>query len=71
MGSSARHGRGFVAGDAERGASIAYFTVFSLAPTLPWSSVAGLVFGATPRRRHRRPVDGLMGRETAESPCRP
>lgn len=61
---------GFIADDAfSRGASIAYFTLFSLAPVLlVVIAVAGLVFGQ--EAAQGAVVDqlsGLMGRETAEA----
>ena len=63
-------GEGFVADDAwSRGASIAYFTVFSLAPTLlVVIAVAGLVFGRDAAQGAIvDQLSGLMGRETAEA----
>jgi membrane protein len=62
-------GEGFVADDAwSRGASIAYFTVFSLAPTLlVVIAAAGLVFGRDAAQGTIvDQLSGLMGRETAE-----
>ena len=52
-------GESFIADDAwSRGASIAYFTLFSVAPTLlVVIAVAGLVFGQeAAQRRHRQPA---------------
>jgi len=61
-------GEGFVADDAwSRGASIAYFTLFSVAPTLlVVIAVAGLVFGRDAAQGAIvGQLSGLMGRETA------
>jgi membrane protein len=63
-------GEGFIADDAwSRGASIAYFTLFSVAPTLlVVIAVAGLAFGR--EAAQGAIVDqlgGLMGRGTAEA----
>jgi membrane protein len=63
-------GEGFVADDAwSRGASIAYFTLFSVAPALlVVIAVAGLEFGRDAAEGaivHQ--LSGLMGRETAEA----
>jgi membrane protein len=63
-------GEGFIEDDAwSRGASIAYFTLFSMAPTLlVVIAVAGLVFGEDAARGAIvSQLDGLMGRETAEA----
>ncbi len=63
-------GEGFVGDDAwSRGASIAYFTLFSLAPTLlVVIAVAGLIFGQDAARGAIvGQLGGLMGRETAEA----
>ena len=63
-------GEGFVADDAwSRGASIAYFTLFSMAPTLlVVIAVAGLVFGQEAAQGAIvSQLGGLMGRETAEA----
>lgn len=63
-------GEGFVADDAwSRGASIAYFTMFSLAPALlVVIAVAGLVFGhEAAQGAIVSQLSGLMGRETAEA----
>ena len=63
-------GEGFVADDAwSRGASIAYFTLFSVAPTLlVVIAVAGLVFGRDAAQGAIvGQLGGLMGRETAEA----
>lgn len=61
---------GFIADDAfSRGASIAYFTLFSLAPVLlVVIAVAGLVFGQKAAEGAVvGQLSGLMGRETAEA----
>lgn len=61
-------GEGFVNDDAwSRGASIAYFTLFSLAPTLlVVIAVAGLIFGRDAAQGAIvGQLSGLMGRETA------
>lgn len=61
---------GFIADDAfSRGASIAYFTLFSLAPVLLLViAVAGLVFGQEAAEGAVvEQLSGLMGRETAEA----
>ncbi|TAJ97296.1 MAG: YihY/virulence factor BrkB family protein [Reyranella sp.] len=61
---------GFIDDDAlSRGASIAYFTLFSLAPVLLLViAVAGLVFGQDAARGAIvDQLSGLMGRETAEA----
>ncbi len=61
---------GFVADDAfSRGASIAYFTLFSLAPVLLLViAVAGLVFGQDAAQGAVvDQLSGLMGRDTAEA----
>lgn len=63
-------GEGFVADDAwSRGASIAYFTMFSLAPALlVVIAVAGLMFGhEAAQGAIVSQLSGLMGRETAEA----
>lgn len=63
-------GEGFVADNAwSRGASIAYFTLFSVAPTLlVVIAVAGLVFGhEAAQGAVVSQLGGLMGRETAEA----
>lgn len=63
-------GEGFVDDDAwSRGASIAYFTLFSVAPTLlVVIAVAGLVFGHDAAQGAVvNQLSGLMGRETAEA----
>lgn len=63
-------GEGFIADDAwSRGASIAYFTLFSVAPTLlVVIAVAGLVFGHDAAQGAIvAQLSGLMGRETAEA----
>jgi uncharacterized BrkB/YihY/UPF0761 family membrane protein len=62
-------GEGFVADDAwSRGASIAYFTLFSVAPALlVVIAVAGLEFGRDAAEGAIvNQLSGLMGRETAE-----
>lgn len=61
---------GFIGDDAfSRGASIAYFTLFSLAPVLLLViAVAGLVFGQEAAEGAVvEQLSGLMGRETAEA----
>jgi membrane protein len=61
---------GFIADDAwSRGASIAYFTLFSVAPTLlVMIATAGLVFGEDAAQGAIvRELSGLMGRDTAEA----
>ena len=61
---------GFIADDAwSRAASIAYFTLFSMAPTLlVVIAVAGLTFGQEAARGAIvSQLGGLMGRETAEA----
>jgi membrane protein len=61
---------GFIDDDAfSRGASIAYFTLFSLAPTLLLViAVAGLVFGQDAAQGAVvEQLSGLMGRDTAEA----
>lgn len=63
-------GEGFVEDGAwSRGASIAYFTVFSLAPTLlVVIAVAGLVFGQDAAQGAIvSQLSGLMGEETAQA----
>jgi membrane protein len=63
-------GEGFVADDAwSRGAAIAYFTLFSVAPALlVVIAVAGLEFGRDAAEGAIvRQLSGLMGRETAEA----
>lgn len=63
-------GEGFVADDAwSRGASIAYFTLFSVAPTLlVVIAVAGMVFGREAAQGAIvDQLSGLMGQETAEA----
>ncbi len=63
-------GEGFVEDDAwSRGASIAYFTLFSVAPTLlVVIAVAGLAFGhEAAQGAIVSQLSGLMGRETAEA----
>ncbi|HEX9328172.1 MAG TPA: YihY/virulence factor BrkB family protein [Reyranella sp.] len=63
-------GEGFIADDAwSRGASIAYFTLFSVAPTLMVViAVAGLAFGQEAAQGAIvTQLSGLMGRETAEA----
>ena len=63
-------GEGFIADDAwSRGAAIAYFTLFSLAPALlVVIAVAGLVFGhEAAQGAIVSQLSGLMGRETAEA----
>ena len=63
-------GEGFIEDDAwSRGASIAYFTLFSVAPTLlVVIAVAGLVFGQDAAQGAIvGQLSGLMGRETAEA----
>lgn len=63
-------GEGFVADDAwSRGASIAYFTLFAVAPTLlVVIAVAGLVYGHDAAQGAIvGQLSGLMGRETAEA----
>lgn len=63
-------GEGFIGDDAwSRGASIAYFTLFSLAPTLlVVIAIAGLVFGQDAAQGAIvSQLGGLMGRETAEA----
>jgi membrane protein len=63
-------GEGFVADDASsRGESIAYFTLFSVAPALLVAiAVAGLEFGRDAAEGAIvRQLSGLMGRETAEA----
>ncbi|CAN5869355.1 YihY/virulence factor BrkB family protein [soil metagenome] len=63
-------GEGFVADDAwSRGASIAYFTLFSVAPTLlVVIAIAGLVFGQDAAQGAIvDQLGGLMGRDTAEA----
>lgn len=63
-------GQSFVADDAwSRGASIAYFTLFSVAPVLlVVIAVAGLVFGhEAAQGAIVTQLSGLMGRETAEA----
>jgi membrane protein len=63
-------GEAFVADDAwSRGASIAYFTLFSVAPALlVVIAVAGLEFGRDAAEGAIvRQLSGLMGRETAEA----
>ena len=63
-------GEGFAADDAwSRGASIAYFTLFSLAPALlVVIAVAGLVFGhEAAQGAIVSQLSGLMGKETAEA----
>lgn len=60
----------FIADDAfSRGASIAYFTLFSLAPVLLLViAIAGLVFGEEAARGALvDQLSGLMGRDTAEA----
>lgn len=61
---------GFIDDDAfSRGASIAYFTLFSLAPVLlVVIAIAGLVFGQDAARGAVvEQLSGLMGRDTAEA----
>ncbi len=61
---------GFIDDDAfSRGASIAYFTLFSLAPTLLLViAIAGLVFGRDAAQGAVvDQLSGLMGRDTAEA----
>lgn len=61
---------GFIDDDAfSRGASIAYFTLFSLAPTLLLViAIAGLVFGRDAAQGAIvDQLSGLMGRDTAEA----
>ncbi|HKH67686.1 MAG TPA: YhjD/YihY/BrkB family envelope integrity protein, partial [Reyranella sp.] len=61
-------GEGFIADDAwSRAASIAYFTLFSVAPTLlVVIAVAGLTFGQEAAQGAiASQLSGLMGRETA------
>lgn len=61
---------GFIDDDAfSRGASIAYFTLFSLAPTLLLViAIAGLVFGRDAAQGAVvEQLSGLMGRDTAEA----
>ncbi len=61
---------GFIDDDAfSRGASIAYFTLFSLAPTLLLViAIAGLVFGQDAAQGAVvEQLSGLMGRDTAEA----
>lgn len=61
---------GFIEDDAfSRGASIAYFTLFSLAPTLLLViAIAGLVFGQDAAQGAIvDQLSGLMGRDTAEA----
>jgi len=61
---------GFIDDDAfSRGASIAYFTLFSLAPTLLLViAIAGLIFGRDAAQGAMvDQLSGLMGRETAEA----
>src|SRR5215831_10529144 len=61
---------GFVADDAfSRGAAIAYFTLFSVAPVLlVVIATAGLVFGEDAAQGAIvRELSGLMGRQTAEA----
>ena len=63
-------GEGFAADDAwSRGASIAYFTLFSLAPALlVVIAVAGLVFGhEAAQGAIVSQLSGLMGKEAAEA----
>lgn len=63
-------GESFIADDAwSRGASIAYFTLFSVAPTLlVVIAVAGLVFGQDAAQGAIvDQLSGLMGRATAEA----
>jgi len=63
-------GEGFIADDAwSRAASIAYFTLFSVAPTLlVVIAVAGLTFGQEAAQGAiAGQLSGLMGRETAEA----
>jgi membrane protein len=63
-------GEGFMADDAwSRAASIAYFTLFSVAPTLlVVIAVAGLAFGQEAAQGAIvSQLSGLMGRETAEA----
>ena len=63
-------GESFIADDAwSRAASIAYFTLFSVAPTLlVVIAVAGLAFGQEAARGAIvSQLGGLMGRETAEA----
>ena len=63
-------GEGFIEDDAwSRGASIAYFTLFSVAPTLlVVIAVAGLTFGQEAAQGAIvSQLSGLMGRETAEA----
>ena len=63
-------GEGFIEDDDwSRGASIAYFTLFSVAPTLlVVIAVAGLVFGQEAAQGAIvSQLSGLMGRETAEA----
>jgi membrane protein len=63
-------GEGFIADDDwSRGASIAYFTLFSVAPTLlVVIAVAGLTFGQEAAQGAIvSQLSGLMGRETAEA----
>ena len=63
-------GEGFLADDAwSRAASIAYFTLFSVAPTLlVVIAVAGLAFGQEAAQGAIvSQLSGLMGRETAEA----
>jgi len=63
-------GEGFIADDAwSRGASIAYFTLFSVAPTLlVVTAVAGLAFGQEAAQGAIvSQLSGLMGRDTAEA----
>ena len=63
-------GEGFAADDAwSRGASIAYFTLFSLAPALlVVIAVAGLAFGhEAAQGAIVSQLSGLMGKETAEA----
>ena len=63
-------GEGFIEDDAwSRAASIAYFTLFSMAPTLlVVIAIAGLVYGQEAARGAiASQLGGLMGRETAEA----
>src|SRR6266542_5699590 len=63
-------GEGFVDDDAwSRGASIAYFTLFSVAPTLlVVIAIAGLAFGHDAAQGAIvDQLSGLMGRATAEA----
>src|SRR5262245_10955011 len=60
----------FVADDAwSRGASVAYFTLFSVAPVLlVVIAIAGLAFGSDAAQGAIvRELSGLMGRDTAEA----